>query len=74
MSRHLVLTLVLMLTLLGATTVQAGQVLPPRPLEVGRTGRYSNLGPVGENHQQVADSFVLPQAATIESISLVRQV
>jgi hypothetical protein len=69
MSRHFVFSLVLMLTLLGATAAQAGQVLLLRPLEAGRIGEYSNLGPVGENHQQVADSFVLAHAATLESIS-----
>jgi len=68
MPRHLALSLVLILTLLGGTTAQAGPIVL-RPLASDLAGESSNLGPAGENHQQVADVFVLAQAATLQSLT-----
>jgi hypothetical protein len=68
MPRHPALSLILTLTVLGGTTAQAGQIVL-RPLAPGLVGEYSNLGPSGENHQQVADVFVLAQASTLESLT-----
>jgi hypothetical protein len=68
MPRHLALTLVLIFTLIGSTAVQAGPLVL-RPLAPGLEGEYSNFGPPGESHQQVADVFVLTQAATLHSLT-----
>lgn len=68
MPRHLAFTLVLVFTLIGSTAVQAGPIVL-RPLASGLEGQYSNLGPAGESHQQVADVFELTKAATLRSLT-----
>jgi hypothetical protein len=68
MRRYLVLALLLTLTLLGGAAAQASPIVL-RPLADGQVGEYSNLGPAGETHQQVADSFVLSQEATLQSLA-----
>ena len=68
MPRHLALTLALIFTLIGSTAVQAAPLVL-RPLAPGLAGEYSNFGPPGETHQQVADMFMLTQAATLHSLT-----
>jgi hypothetical protein len=62
--------------LLVALVLMAGSVVPAsavpivvRPLESSRIGEYSNLGPAGEDHQQVADRFELSEYATLQSLT-----
>jgi hypothetical protein len=68
MRLRLMLALVVILTLVCGTAAQAGPIVI-RPLDSSRPGEFSNLGPADEKHQQVADRFILNQAATIESIT-----
>lgn len=63
---RLVLAL-LVVTAVSSAGAQAGPIVV-RPLDFTRIGEYSNLAPTG-THQQVADRFVLADAATVESLT-----